>query len=193
MSDDSANDGPTDDEPRVPSITERDQLPGDQRHHFDAIADSRGGVRGPFSVLLNSPELAGRLAHLGAYVRFESDVEGRLRELVILATAYEWGCAYEWAAHEPIAMEEGVGTTGLDVVTGRAPLSALAEPEASAVQYVRELLGDHDVAEDTYRTVADHLGVRGVTELTATVGYYSMLACVLNGLRVRPDEPTEPF
>lgn len=188
MSDDSTNDGP-----RVPQITERDRLPEDLRHHFDAIADSRGGVRGPFSVLLNSPEMAGRVAHLGAYVRFESDVDGRFRELAILATAFEWDCAYEWAAHEPIAREEGVGTAEIEVVTGQAPLAELAEPEATVVRYVRELLRDHYVVEDSYRAVADHLGVRGVTELTATVGYYSMLACVLNALRVPTDGPRDPF
>lgn len=181
------------DEPRVPVITSRDQLPEENRHHFDAIETSRGGVRGPFTVLLNSPEVAGRAGHLGAYVRYESEVPGSLRELTILATAYEWDCAYEWAAHEPIAREEGVDSTALEVVTGRESPTELAWPEAIVVRYVRELLRNHEVAEDTFRATLDHFGDTGVTELTATVGYYSMLACVLNGLRVLPDQLPAPF
>lgn len=181
------------DEPRVTPITEREAVPEGGEPHFDAIAESRGSVRGPFSVLMHSPELAGRVAHLGTYVRFESGVDGRLRELAVLATAYEWDCAYEWAAHEPIAREAGVGTAAIEVVTGQRPLSELADPEGIVVRYVRELLRDHGVTEATYRVAVDHFGVPGVIELTATVGYYSMLASVLNALQVLPDEPPDPF
>lgn len=180
-------------EPRVTPITEREEVPEGGERHFDAIAESRGGVRGPFGVLLHSPELAGRAAHLGAYVRFQSDVDGRLRELAVLATAYECDCAYEWAAHAPIAREEGVGTPEIEAVTGQLPLVDLVEPEAIVVRYVRELLREHDVSDGTYRAAVDHFGVRGAVELTTTVGYYSMLACVLNALRVLPDELPDPF
>lgn len=180
------------DGPRLTPITEREAVPAGGQHHFDAIAESRGSVRGPFRVLMHSPEVAGRAAHLGAYLRFESGVDGRLRELAILATAYEWDCAYEWAAHEPIAREEGVGTAEIEVVTGERSLAKLAEPETIVVRYVQELLQEHDVTEETYRATVDHFGDRGVIELTATIGYYSMLACVLNALRVAPDEPPGP-
>jgi len=180
-------------DPRVPPVTAREQLPGDQRHHFDAIEASRGGVRGPFTVLLHSPELAGRVGHLGAFVRYESDVPDALRELTILATAYEWACAYEWTAHEPIAREAGVSEAAIDAVLDDSPTDGLSELEATVVRYVRELLRTHDVMEATYRAAEDRFGPRGAVELTATVGYYSMLACVLNALRVLPDEPVPPF
>ena len=39
----------------------------------DAIADSRGSVRGPYGVLLHSPDLAARVAHTGTYVRYNLD------------------------------------------------------------------------------------------------------------------------
>ena len=56
---------------RVPEVS-REDLPPEHRHIYDEIERSRGYVGGPFKVLLNSPEPAGRAAHLGAYVRFES-------------------------------------------------------------------------------------------------------------------------
>lgn len=181
------------DDPRVPAVTSRSQLPEADRRHFDAIAESRGGVRGPFTVLLNSPEVAGRAAHLGAYIRFESGLPGPLRELTILATAYEWDCAYEWAAHEPIARGEGVGDDAIDVAMQRGTLADLDEPDAGVVRYVRELLREHAVADETFRDTTDALGVQGVVELTATIGYYSMLACVLDAFEVQPDDQTGPF
>jgi len=57
---------------RVPRITERSQVADEHGEIFDSITSSRGRVSGPFSVLLNSPETAGRAAHLGAYLRFDS-------------------------------------------------------------------------------------------------------------------------
>ena len=180
------------DGPRVQPITDRTQLPEDGRRHFDAIVESRGGVRGPFAVLLHSPELAGRVAELGAYVRFEADLPAPVRELAILSTARAWDCAYEWVAHEPIAREAGVGNRGIDAALGEATLAELPDAEAVTVRFARELLGDHVVTDGTYRDAVEVLGERGVVELAGTVGYYSMLACALNGFRVRPDGPA-PF
>ena len=185
--DDQPGDEPSDDGPRLTPITDRDQLPAGERRHFDAIAESRGGVRGPFAVLLHSPELAGRVADLGAYVRFEGELPDDVRELAILATAYEWDCAYEWAAHKPIAREAGLEDGAIDAARSTTGLDELPEVAAVVVRFVRELLRDHDVAAGTYRDAVEAFGDRGLVELVTTLGYYSMLACALNGLRVRPD------
>ena len=173
---------------RIPYITDREDVPEGQRHHYDSIDESRDGVRGPFCVLLNSPEVAGRAGHLGAYIRYESELPGPERELTIITTAREFDCAYEWAAHEPIARAEGVREEAIEVVATRASADELADAEQTVVRYARELLRDHEVSDATYEAARDRFGDRGVTELTATVGYYSMLACVLNAFEVRPGE-----
>ena len=180
----------TDDGPRVPTVTDRDELPEDQRHNYDRIADPRGHVSGPFPVLLNSPEIGGRVGHLGAYVRFESDLSGAVRELAILATARAFDCPYEWAFHEPLARDEGVGDEAIDIVATRGSTDGLDETETTVVDYGRQLFGDHEVADATFAAARERFGVRGVTELTATMGYYAMLACVLDAFEVLPDEET---
>ena len=76
---------------RIPQITQRGEVSEDMARHFDSIASSRGRVSGPFSVLLNSPEVAGRAAHLGAYIRFESTLAPAVRELAIITTSREFG------------------------------------------------------------------------------------------------------
>ena len=78
--------------PRVPRIQQRSDVPAEAAHHFDSIASSRGRVSGPFSVLLNSPEVAGRAAHLGAYIRFESTLDPDIKELAIITTSREFDC-----------------------------------------------------------------------------------------------------
>jgi 4-carboxymuconolactone decarboxylase len=81
------------DSARVPEITSRDQLAPGDREHFDSIEESRGGVRGPFRLLLHSPEVAGRTGRQGAYIRFGNRLRGSRGRLAILTTAREFDCA----------------------------------------------------------------------------------------------------
>lgn len=179
---------------RVPLITSREQVPEDQRHNYDLIEETRGSVRGPFPPLLNSPEIAGRVGHLGTYIRYEGVLPGDVRELAIITTAREFDAAFEWAAHEPIAREEGVRDEAIEVVANRGSLDDLTEPEALIVRFGRELFREHEVSDATFDAAKDHFGVQGVTELTATMGFYSMIAAVLNTFEVLPgdDAPTLP-
>jgi 4-carboxymuconolactone decarboxylase len=143
---------------------------------------------------MNGPEVAGRVGRLRQSIRYESVRPDAERELTIINTAREWDCAYEWAAHEPIAREVGVRSEAIEAVETRAPTDELTETEELIVQYGRELLRDNRVTEATYESAKSQFGVQGVTELTATVGHYSMLACVLNAFEVVPgsDAPELP-
>ena len=176
---------------RVQYITSREGVPKEHRHHYHAIAESRGGVRGPFSVLLNSPELAGRIGHLGAYVRFEGELPDADRELAILTTARAFDCAYEWAVHEPIAKDAGVPDRTIDIVADSGAVDDLDDGERVVVEYGRELFENHSVSDDTFDAAFDRFSESGVTELTGTMGYYAMLACALNAFAVSP-EPDQP-
>lgn len=176
---------------RAPVITERTQLPEGQRHNFDLVEESRGHVSGPFGVLLNSPEVGGRVGYLGSYIRFESQLSGPQRELAILTTAREWDCAYEWAVHAPLARDAGVREAAIEAVSEQRGTEELTETEALVVRYGRAVLRDHDVPESLFRAAEDQFGVQRLTELTATIGYYSLLACVLNAFDVTPEEETD--
>ena len=57
---------------RLEQLTKRTDVSEQHQEIFNQIVGSRGRISGPFSVLLHSPEVADRAAHLGAYLRFES-------------------------------------------------------------------------------------------------------------------------
>lgn len=173
---------------RVQYHTSPETIPHEHRHHYESIDESRGGVRGPFSVLLNSPELAGRIAHVGAYIRFEGELPDADRELAILTTARTFDCAYEWAVHAPIAREVGVPEATIEALKDSKPTEAFDESAAIIVRYARELFRDHSVSDETFDAAISRFGESGITELTGTFGYYAMLACVLNAFEVRPGE-----
>ncbi len=172
--------------PRLTAIATKDQLPAEAHAIFDTIAESRGTVRGPFAVLLHSPELAARTAHLGAFVRFESSVPDAIRELAVLTGAHIWRCEYEWAAHLPLAARLGVRAEAIEAIARDADLDAFTEQEALIVRYTRALLGEHRVDTATFEAVRAAYGDRALVELTTALGYYSMLAVMLNAAEVAP-------
>lgn len=169
---------------RVPPITSREALPAEKRKVYDDIIGSRGKIQGPYGVLLNSPELAGRVAHLGQYIRFDSIPSQHDRELAILATAQEWRCKSEWAIHKPIAEQAGVSVEAIQVLVAFAPTHTLKPQEAVIIHFVRELVKDKRVSAATYEAAHKQFGDKGLVDLTTLVGYYGMLACVLNAFEI---------
>jgi 4-carboxymuconolactone decarboxylase len=168
---------------RIPAVTDRDAVPEGQRHVWDAIVASRGSVRGPFAVLMHSPEVAERVAHLGTFVRFESSLDAATRELAAMVTAHLLDCDYERAAHARGAAEAGVPASTLDAV--RANEWAAVDPAYAWVcDFARQLVVDHRVAPATFDAARDRLGTQALVELTATVGYYANIAAVLNAFEV---------
>jgi 4-carboxymuconolactone decarboxylase len=177
--------------PRIPLVSRVEDLPAAHRDVWARIAQSRGSVVGPFAALLHSPVLAGRTADLGAYIRFESTLAPADREVVILAVARVFDCAFEWAYHVPEARKAGVPAATMAALSDRRAPGDADKDAGLIVDYVRQLLVEHRAAEATVAALRGRLGVPGVVDLTATIGYYAMLACTLNAFEVRPDAGQE--
>jgi len=174
---------------RIPTVDKKEDLPPEHRAVYDAIAQSRGRVGGPFLALLHSPPLAERTARLGSYIRFESQLEPRIIELAALVAARELECKHEWAAHIQHGQKAGISMATIRAIHQcRAP-EGLSPDDARIVKYVQELLRSRRVSESTFKALIDRLGVRGLVELTATIGYYAMLACTLNAFDVASTSP----
>lgn len=172
---------------RIKQITSKNEIPDEHHGIFDSIASSRGRISGPFSVLLHSPEVAGRAAHLGAYIRFESLLEDDDREVAIITAAREMNCNYEWAAHVPIAIEAGVAQKVVDIINDRGSTDGVAANYSLIIRFARQLINDKKVDQETFEQAVSKYGEQGVTELTAAIGYYGMLACALNVFEVTPE------
>jgi 4-carboxymuconolactone decarboxylase len=169
---------------RLPDLT-RDQLKAEDQQYYDAIAGSRGGsVRGPYGVLLHSPDLATRVAHTGTYVRFDLDLPETLKELIIITTAREIQSQYEFAAHARLARQAGLAESTIQAVaTGTAP-QGLAGEEAILVRYVQELLRHHKISDATFNAVQERYGTQKTVEITALVGHYLLVGQILLAFEV---------
>src|SRR5262245_44134261 len=94
---------------RLP-LPSREDLDDAGQRTFDSLTDPEGGtirgLRGPGGILLHSPELSRHTRPFNRYLRYESGLGGRVRELAILTTARELDSQFEWAAHEPEAISQ---------------------------------------------------------------------------------------
>jgi 4-carboxymuconolactone decarboxylase len=157
------------------------ELTPEQRQLVDnLLAGPRGGLGGPFNVLLRSPELGDRVQKVGEYVRFKSSVPPRLNELAILITARAWSAQYEWYAHHQLALKAGLSeSVADDLAAGKRP-SGLKADEAAVYDFTKDLVDSHQVSDAHFKPVVDALGERGVVDLMGTIGYYHMMSILMN-------------
>ena len=164
---------------RLTPITSKDQVAAKDHAIVDAIAASRGAIQGPFTMFLHCPELAGRVAHLGAFVRFEGSLDMRVRVLAAMATARELEAVYVWGAQTGGARRLGVPESTITAIREKHTRGMPLE-DAQIVEFTLQLLRKHRVDDATFKTIRERFGEDGLIQLTGAIGYYSMLAMTVN-------------
>ena len=175
---------------RLALITSKDQVAAKDHAVVDSIVKSRGALHGPFTVFLHCPELAGRLAHLGAFVRFEGSLDKRVRVLAAMTVARELDAVYVWGAQTAGARRLDVPESTIAAV--REKHSRGIPPEdAQIVEFTRQLIRKHRVDDATVKALQARFGNEGFIELTGVIGYYSMLAMTVNACELEAAPDTE--
>ena len=168
---------------RMPPIAAEDMTAA-QTATVAELAEVRGIVpRGPWIPLLRSPEVLSRARAMGDYLRFDTSLPPRLSEFLILLTAREWGQQYEWAAHYTIALDAGIDPDTVNAIAeGRVP-EGMTDDEDILYALFTELNRTNNVTDATYGRVVAAFGERGVIDAVGIVGYYTLLAMVMNTAR----------
>ncbi len=173
---------------RLPLLADRAGLSDSQQAVFDWIVESRGTMIRPYEVLLHLPEMARPAAQLGHQIRYEGALSDHDRELAIIATAVAHACDFEWDTHVGLARAAGVAEATITAVQDGE--SAVEPPDDVVVGFVREMCADSRVSDAAYAAARDRLGTSGVVELSTLVGYYTLLAFVIN--LAEPEDPAGP-
>jgi 4-carboxymuconolactone decarboxylase len=174
---------------RLPMPT-RDALDESGQAVWDSITASRGTITteqgtlmGPFNAWVLAPGIGGRLAELGAALRFESSIERRLLEVAIITVGAHWKAEFEWWAHSRMALQHGVAPEAVEAIAaGRTP--TLPDDERIVHAVARQLTDDGHVDDETYHAAHALLGDRGIVELITLCGYYSLVSFTLNAFEV---------
>jgi 4-carboxymuconolactone decarboxylase len=164
---------------RLTPITSKDQVPVKDRAVVDAIVASRGALQGPFTMFLHCPALAGRVAHLGAFVRFEGGLDMRVRVLAAMAVARELDAVYVWGAQTGGARKLGVLESTITAIREKHTRGVPPE-DTQIIDFTLQLMRKHRVDDATFKAIQARFGDEGLIELTGAIGYYSMLAMTVN-------------
>lgn len=180
---------------RLP-LPRRDELSPEAQGIFDRLANPTGrnlrGLHGPGGIQLHSPELSRRSRPLNHYLRFESGLGGRVRELAILTTARELDSQFEWAAHEGEARRQGVPPETIDIVRHRRDLDGVEAADAVVIALGREIFGARRVSSATFARALKQFGRRSLVDLVALMGNYAATAALLTAFDMQLDPGQEP-
>jgi 4-carboxymuconolactone decarboxylase len=176
------------------SFPEPDTMTAAQRAVYDQIITGpRRTLVGPLRAALHNPVLADRWQRFGQVLRFETSLPTRLSELAILVTARRWNSNLEWAIHAHDAAQAGLdGAIAEAIRTGRPPQFGEDQEARDIYQFAQEIVQKGDVCAEVYAAIVARWGEVGVVELTAVIGYYSLVAMTLNVHRVPMPEGFEP-
>tara|TARA_B100000953_G_scaffold79699_1_gene64757 strand:- start:85 stop:837 length:753 start_codon:yes stop_codon:yes gene_type:complete len=179
---------------RLPQVS-RQGLDVIGREAFDTyVSPGTGyetGLRGPIGMWMHSPVLAEAMFDVRQRVRYETEKDQRLTELIIISTAREINNQYEYSAHEPLAQSAGLEQGIIDIIRFRRPLENLpptdgfGEIEHTLIQFTRELISEEKVSSQTFAKAIELFGNQGVMDITGLIGYYNFVALTLKAFDVQ--------
>ena len=175
--------------PKREELNEAGQQAFDRANRPGTIA----GLQGPAGIQLHCPEIAPHLSALNTYFRVNAGFTPQTREIAILATAREMDSQFEWVAHEPEALKEGVAQDVIDVIKFRRSTEGLAEQDALVIELARQLWRDHKVAPETFAKLNASYGPRMLINLVVLMGTYANTAAMLAVVDMQIPEGMEPL
>jgi 4-carboxymuconolactone decarboxylase len=170
--------------PRIPPIRGKEDVAPDYHPVVDEVIAIFGNVRGPFSMLLHSPELASRLLKLITFNRNVSIVPAALRSLAILAMVRERQAAYVWSAQVGAARRAGLRDELIDLLRAQGDPAGLAAEEQEIIRYARQLARTNRADQTLFDALKNRHGIQWLVELTAAMNFFGFLSGITNAFEV---------
>lgn len=170
--------------PRIAPVTGKSDVPAEHHAVVDHVMQVFGGVRGPFSMLLHSPQLATQMLGLVTFFRDASVVEPRLRSIAILSAVREREAAYVWAAQVAAARRNGLADDVIDLLRSKGDPGKLPAEEREIVTFTRQLMRTNRVGQALFDALVKRRGSQWMVELTAAANYFALLSGIVNAFEV---------
>lgn len=181
---------------RLP-LPKRKDLDEDGKRAYDR-ANTPGktivGLRGPAGINLYSTRTIEARNAVNHYLRYEAGFDAKVREVAILTVAREMDSAFEWAAHEPEALNVGVPQTVVDAIKYRKSTAALSELDAAIIEFGRQAVGKHKVTSEAFARLKALFEPRQLVDLVLLMGNYAATAVLLTAfdMQVAEGRPVLP-
>jgi 4-carboxymuconolactone decarboxylase len=175
---------------RLTKISSKEQLPAKHQAVADAVIKSRGGIHGPFSMIMHCPSFAAHVEAIGGYVRFQGSLDMRVRVLAAMVVAREFDALYVWGAQTGSARKQGVPESTINAIREKHS-RGLPKEDAEIVDFTRTLLTKHRVSAESFESIRKRFGEEQLIELTGSIGYYSLLCMTVNACELEAGEGAE--
>ena len=145
--------------------------------------------------LVNSPKAARAFFGMGGYIRHDSKLDPRLRELAILQVGWLAKSPYEWSHHVKLGHDFGVGYEDvqalIDDTDGKpTTLDAISKLVLKAA---REITADGEMTEATFGALQAAWGNELTIDLTLTIAFYNAVVRVLGTLKIDVEPEYQPY
>ena len=164
---------------RLPPVTPED-LDEEGRRLLAARPAAKPGP-GPTHITNYSP----RERSLGVPTGEGSPVGARFFQLAVLIVAREINQQYEWTAHEPAGLRQGLEQSVIDVVKHRRSVAGLSEKDAAFITFGRTLLREHRVSSAVWADMVRLFGRQQTVQLMTIMGDYLRVGIMLNAVDQR--------
>jgi alkylhydroperoxidase family enzyme len=158
-------------------LLERDDVAPADRELLDNFADLH-------RVLVHSPEAFRRVLSVGRYLRRQSPLAARLRELAVLRVAYLLRSPYEWSHHLALAEACAISDADIRGVMRGAPFQGFAPAERMALEIAGAMTLLQDVPPAMIGKLSAAIGHRQVVDLLVAISHYNALARTIAALGV---------
>jgi alkylhydroperoxidase family enzyme len=157
---------------RIPYI-DLDKAPASTREVFE-ILPAKLNI---FRMMAHAETNFRPLLRLGTTILGQQELGGKLRELAILQVAHQSPAKYEWIQHVPIGKIVGITDEQIAALErGDLDDACFDSEERAVLAFARELVSDVRPNDATFAAIQEHLSAREIVELILAVGYYMMLA-----------------
>ena len=168
---------------RMPPIPTDRMTDAQRKVAAEIAAGPRGKVEGPYWPIIRSPGLTESLQKVGEYYRYRCPLDRKINEMAALMAARSWSQQFIWDVHILQALDAGLkNDIALALAEGGRP-AGMAEDEEVLYDFVTELLANQGASDATYARTVAKFGESGVIDIVGIVGYYTMLAMIMNVAR----------
>ena len=168
---------------RVPPL-DPTTLTAEQQRVAATISGMRKNVRGPFTIWLRNPALAGHANAFGVALRDSKALDRRLFELAVITVCRAFTVQYAWSSHAPAAEAAGVAPEVIAAIRDNRDPDFKRSDERVAYDVASELMRTKDLRQATYDRAVEEFGVEGTVDLVSTLGYYAMVGIFLKSFGV---------
>ena len=149
-----------------------------------AAETADGRLLGPFNALLYNPEMGAAQLNYLATERDATQLDARVREVVILTVGAVCHTAYEVYAHGAVASNAGMAAEDIEAIATGNEAQGLSPEEQVAHRFVKALTAEHRVPAPLFAEAQKTFGHKGLVDMLHLVGMYLAVSALLNAFEV---------